>query len=97
MNKYESVIILRGDLSEKKTAEVISEIDKKIEKYAKEFEKQDLGMKKLAYEIKQNKEGHYLIYQFELKEGLNGSVINEIEKYYRITDEILKFIFVKCE
>ena len=94
MNKYESVIILKSDLSKNKLDEITSTIDKLIEKYSIKIEKQDLGIKKLAYEIKKNKEGHYYMYQFEIKENLNKDAISEIEKNYRMTDEILKFITV---
>ena len=51
----------------------------------------ELGKKKLAYEIKKNKEGYYVVYDFEAK----PSLIAELERNYRITDEVLKFIVVK--
>ena len=48
MNKFESVIILRADLSASKVNEIVSEIYNKIKEYSKSIEKQDLGIKKLA-------------------------------------------------
>ena len=40
-----------------------------------------------------NKEGYYIIINFEAKPEL----IAELERNYRITDEVLKFIVVKVE
>ena len=51
------------------------------------------GLKTLAYEIKKNKEAHYMLFTFEAE----PSSIAELERIYRITDEILKFIVVRKE
>ena len=50
-----------------------------------------MGRKKLAYEIKKNKEGFYVVLDFEAK----PEFIAELERIYRITDEIIKFIVIK--
>ena len=50
-----------------------------------------MGKKRLAYEIKKNKEAIYMLLNFEAK----PDSIAELERNYRITDEILKFIIVK--
>ena len=51
----------------------------------------DLGKRKLAYEIKKNKEAYYVQINFESK----PEAIAELERIYRITDGILKFITVR--
>ena len=50
-----------------------------------------MGKKKLAYEIKKFKEATYMLFNFESK----PEAIDEIERVYRITDDIIKFIVVK--
>ena len=52
---------------------------------------EELGIKKLAYEIKKQKEGIYVVIQFEA----NPELIKELERIYRITDEVMKFIVVR--
>ncbi len=52
-----------------------------------------LVKRKLAYEIKKNKEGFYVVFKFEA----NPELITELERVYRITDEVIKFIVVKEE
>lgn len=97
MRKYESVIIVKPNLSKSKFCEISEKIDNKINELTQNVNKQDYGQKALAYEVNKNKQGHYLIYQYELDEKNNGSELLELERFYRITDEILKYITVKCE
>ena len=52
---------------------------------------ENMGKKTLAYQIKKCKEGIYLLFNFEAK----PDSIAELERVYRITDEIMKFIVVK--
>ena len=52
-----------------------------------------MGKKKLAYPIKKNEEGLYMLINFEAKPEL----VSELERVYRITDGILKFIVVRKE
>ena len=54
---------------------------------------ENMGKKKLAYEIKKFSEGTYLLFNFEAKPEL----IAELERVYRITDDVIKFITVKVE
>lgn len=97
MEKHESVIILKADLNKGQFEEFIGRLEEKLKKYVEITKKEDLGIKRLAYEIKQNKIGHYLIYQFDVKREGKYESIKEIERFYRISDEIIKFITVRCE
>ena len=56
MNKYVSVKIIKNNFSNEKLNEIISKVEKKIGEYAKITEKKDCVIKKLAYEIQNNKE-----------------------------------------
>lgn len=94
MKKYESVVLLKPDLNEKETKNIIDKITDKMKEYVNVTDFEDLGIRKLAYEIRKNKEGHYLVYQFE-KEEINNNEILEIERFYRITEEIIKYIVVR--
>ena len=68
MNEYENVIIIKTDLSKEETSKVILKIENNIRNFAEITKKDDLGIKKLAYEIRKNNEGHYLVYQFQVEE-----------------------------
>lgn len=52
-----------------------------------------MGKRRLAYEIEKNKEAFYVEFDFEAKPEL----IAELERNYRITDEVIKFITVRLD
>lgn len=91
MIKYESVVIINPNVEENALKELIERFQTLINTDGKVEQVNELGKKKLAYEIKKNKEGYYVVYDFEA----NPSLIAELERNYRITDEIIKFIVVK--
>ncbi len=91
MNKYESVVIINPNVEENSLKELIERFKTLINTDGNVEQVNELGKKKLAYEIKKNKEGYYVVYDFEAK----PSLIAELERNYRITDEVLKFIVVK--
>ena len=93
MNKYESVIIINPNLESEAIKAVIAKVSDLINNNGKVDSVEELGNKKLAYEIKKHKEGYYTVLKFEAK----PESIAELERVYRITDEIIKFIVVKEE
>ena len=93
MNKYESVIIINPNLEEEAIKALIEKISNLINTDGKVSSVEEIGKKKLAYEIKKNKEGFYVVFKFEA----NPELITELERVYRITDEVIKFIVVKEE
>ena len=88
-SRYKSVIILNTNIS----AEVFAEIKAMINKITNYYNAEDIGIKKLAWEIKEQKEGYYFKIDFE---G-NENTVTELERYYRIKDEIIRFLTIKVE
>ena len=93
MNKYESVIIINPNLEAEAIKGLVEKISNLINNNGTVASVEEIGKKKLAYEIKKNKEGYYIIIKFEAK----PEVITELERVYRIADEVIKFIVVKEE
>ena len=93
MNKYESVIIIDPNCTEEAVKALESKFTGLINENGKVESVENMGKKRLAYEIKKNKEGFYTIFNFEAKPEL----ITELERNYRIDDSILKFITVRKE
>jgi len=91
MNKYESVIIINSNLEDEKIKAVIKRFSDLINKNGKVESVDEIGKKKLAYEINKQDEGYYAVINFEAK----PDSIVELERNYRIADEIMKFIVVK--
>ena len=93
MNKYESVVIINPNLEGESIKALISKFSDLINNKGKVVSVEELGNKKLAYEIKKLNEGYYVVIKFEAEPEL----IAELERVYRIADEVIKFIVVKEE
>ena len=91
MNKYESVVIINPTVDEEGVKSLVAKFTDLINTDGKVEKVDDLGKRKLAYEIQKNKEAYYVQFNFESK----PEAIAELERIYRITDEILKFITIK--
>ena len=93
MNKYESVIIVNPNLYEAGLKALEEKFTGLINENGKVESVENIGKKRLAYEIKKFKEGTYMIFSFEA----NPDSIKELERVYRITDDVIKFIVVRKE
>jgi len=93
MNKYESVVIINPNLEAESIKALINKFSDLINTDGKVVSVEEVGNKKLAYEIKKQKEGFYIVLKFEAKPEL----ISELERNYRITDEVMKFMVIKEE
>lgn len=93
MNKYESVVIINSNLEEQGIKALIQKFSDLINSDGKVESVDEIGTKKLAYEIKKQSEGYYVVIKFEA----NPTLIAELERIYRITDDVMKFIVVKEE
>ena len=91
MNKYESVIIINQSVDEEKVKSLSNTFADLINKHGKVEKIEDLGKKKLAYEVKKNSEGYYVVTTFEAEPTL----ITELERNYRITDDVIKFMVIR--
>ncbi len=93
MNKYESIIIVNPNLEEEALKALETKFTDLINENGTVESVENLGKKKLAYEIKKNKEAYYILFNFEAK----PDSIKELERIYLITDDSITFIVVKKE
>lgn len=94
MRAYELMYIINPGLGEEKTEAVIEKVKGIIEKNNGEVDKIDKwGNKKLAYEIKDFREGYYVLVYFKGEPGLT----EELDRLLKITDEILKHMIIRIE
>lgn len=92
LHKYETVIIFDPTSKEIVKAEM-NKFKDVINGFGKLTEFNDLGEKKLAYEIKSHKSAYYAIYYFMTK----PDNIAELERQLRIDDHVLKFMTVRVD
>jgi small subunit ribosomal protein S6 len=91
---YESIFIINPNITDDETNAIIKKMQDVVTKQGGEMIKfEDWGKKKLSYEVKKQKRGHYVFFQF--KGG--PAVISELERTYKLTDSVIKFLSVKLE
>ncbi len=93
MNNYETIFLMKDDITEEQRNAVVDTIKQYLNKNAKISDEENLGKKKLAYEIRKYEYAYFYIIYFNGK----ASVVPELERNYRINENILKFITVKRE
>ena len=92
MNNYESVIIINPNLEDSQFGAVTEKFTSMIESEGGKVESTEVwGKRKLAYPIQKNNEGYYVLINF----SSNPEFIDELNRVYNITDEIIKHIIVK--
>ena len=92
MRRYETIFIIRPTITEDEITGIIEKTTGIIEGDGGSIIKIDKwGLKKLAYLIKKESQGHYVYADFA---GIPASVA-EIERIFRIDDRVLKYMTVK--
>ena len=94
MKRYETITIIDPDLSDEERAQVLERTTNLIPKEGGFLIMlDDWGNRKLAYEIKKKVRGYYVRIDYC---GV-GSLVDEMERFFRIDDKILKFMTVLLE
>ena len=89
-NEYESIIILKGNIKETGYKKALQKIKDYFGNY--EIQKiEEIGKKQLAYPVGQNTKGYFL--DIYLKATTQD--ISNIEKFYKLNDDIVKYITLK--
>ena len=91
---YECTFICSPELDSTKVEEMVAKVSKIIETSGGTIKNlQQLGKKKLAYNIKKFREGNYVYVDFES----NGSVVLSLENFFKVNDDVIRFLTVKAE
>ena len=91
-NQYETVFILRGGISESDFNTIGEKIDSVIKKFhGKVVEKDDWGVGELAYLINKEKNGRFVVMNYQGDSG----VVEEIERHFRISNNVLRYLTVQ--
>lgn len=94
MANYESVLIARQDLGASQVNSLVSDLSEVIKKEGGEVVKVDnWGLKNLAYRIKKNRKGHYVL----LNIVAPAKAIFEYERLVRLNEDVIRYMTVKVE
>lgn len=94
MRKYEVMYIIRPDLDQEPTKEMVEKFQNLIVNNGGEIEKvTEMGKRRIAYEIEGYNEGYYVLINFQSE----TSVVAELERVLRITDSVIRYLITKNE
>ena len=92
MRDYEVLYIVRADFDDDKVQEAVKRVNTLIERSGGTPERTNLwGKRKLAYEVKHQKEGSYVLQDFQLE----PERVPELEAGLKITEEVLRHLIVR--
>ena len=91
MNKYESIFIINPDIDEESTKALIEKFKSLFESSAQLESIEEWGKRKLAYPINYHNEGYYVLVNF----SADSNFPSELERIFKITDGIIKYLIVK--
>ena len=92
-NKYELIVVLSPVLGEEGYASTIALIKAKIETAATIEAMETIGVRRMAYEINDQKDGYYLQFNFTSEPNFP----KEIERILKITDGVLRYLVIRVD
>jgi len=94
MPYYESVFIARQDIPATQVEALTTSFSEIITAHGGKVTKtEQWGLRNLAYRIRKNKKGHYVLLNIEA----SSAAVNEMERNMRLNEDILRFMTIKVE
>lgn len=94
MRNYELMYILRPNMEDENRKEVNERFQAILTDNGAEIENvDDMGKRRLEYEINDFKEGYYVVVNF--KGG--AEAVNEFDRLAKISDDIIRFMIIRPE
>ena len=94
MRRYETIFIADNDLPEEERSPIFEKLKDLINQHSGLLVMVDeWGGKRLAYEIRKKAHGYYVRFDY----CGSGTLVDEIERFFRIDDRILKYMTVLLE
>ncbi|KAB8136846.1 30S ribosomal protein S6 [Gracilibacillus oryzae] len=92
MNKYEIMYIIRPNIEEDAQTALIERFNGILTDNGAEIEKvEEVGKKRLAYEINDYRDGYYVVINFKGDEA----AINEFNRQAKFSDDVIRYIAVR--
>ena len=94
MALYEHLLIARPDISAQAVDALATHLKTIVEGEGGKVEKQEYwGLRGLAYRIKKNRKGHYVL----LNINAPSNAVMELERQLKINEDVLRYLTVKVE
>ena len=94
MSLYETVIIIRQETSTQQVEALADTFEDIVKQSGGSVKKREnWGLRSLAYKIKKNKKGHYILLNIEAP----PTAIHEMERVMRLNEDILRYLTLRID
>jgi small subunit ribosomal protein S6 len=94
LNQYETILIIDPNVESEDIERIMEDVQNLISGSGGQVIKVDKwGKKKLAYEVKGNRDGYYGLINFEAE----PQFIQRLGRYYGLTEQVIKYMTVRPE
>ncbi len=91
---YETVLIARQELTTKQVEDLTTSFSDLLTKQGgKILKTEQWGLRQLAYRIKKNRKGHYVL----IESDASGAAVIELERNLRLNEDILRYMSIRLE
>lgn len=94
MPLYETVLIARNDVTQQQVEAIADTIAAQFEPTGDTIQKREYwGLRSLAYRIKKNRKGHYMLLGLDAK----PAAVTEMERQLSLNEDVLRFMTIRIE
>ncbi len=94
MPNYEILLIVRQDVSAQAVENIVEEFKTVVTEDGGRFSRHEYwGLRNLAYRIKKNRKGHYVLLNLETK----PETLQEVERRMRLHDDVLRHLTLRTD
>jgi small subunit ribosomal protein S6 len=91
MRKYEIMYIIRPDVEQEVVQSTVEKFQNIINNGGEITKHDVMGKRRLAYEINKHRDGQYVLVKF----NANNTVLTELDRVMKISDEIIRFLITQ--
>jgi small subunit ribosomal protein S6 len=91
---YENIFIARQDISTAQVEALADTFANLVAENGGKVEKREYwGLRNLAYRIKKNRKGHYVLFNLDAPAG----AVSELERNMRINEDVLRYLTIRVD
>ena len=91
---YENIFIARQDISTTQVEALADTFANLVAEHGGKVEKREYwGLRNLAYRVKKNRKGHYMLFNLDAP----PEAVSELERNMRINEDVLRYLTVRVE
>jgi len=93
MRNYESIYIVKPTVDDERRKEILEEAKQVIAESGTVTEVEEMGKRRLAYEIKNNTEGYYTVISYEAETTVNPI----LKRKFKLNDDVVRDLIVRMD